>query len=271
MPELPEVETTRRGLLDAMTGRSIASARVHDRRLRWAIQDDFEERLAGARIETLTRRAKYLLVATDRGTIIIHLGMSGNLRVVPADLPTRLHDHVEFILDDGRSVRFNDPRRFGSMHLVAGDPNLHTLLAHLGPEPLSDTFTGEHLFQASRGRKVAIKVFLMNAAQVVGVGNIYASESLFHAGIRPTKAAGKLTRAECIRLAEQVKRVLSDAIEVGGTTLRDYVNPEGNPGYFRQRLYVYERAGKACRRCQTAITQRVLGQRSTYWCATCQR
>jgi formamidopyrimidine-DNA glycosylase len=271
VPELPEVETTRRGLLEAMTGRRIVSATVHDRRLRWAVQPDLEERLADACIETLTRRAKYLLVHTDHGTLIIHLGMSGNLRVVPADIPVRLHDHVELLLDDGRAVRFNDPRRFGSMHFVNGDPNEHPLLAHLGPEPLCDEFDGEHLYDASRGRKVAIKVFLMNAAQVVGVGNIYASESLFHAGIRPTKAAGKLTKGECARLAEQVKRVLSDAIEVGGTTLRDYVNPEGNPGYFRQRLYVYERAGKACRRCQTAITHRVIGQRSTYWCATCQR
>jgi formamidopyrimidine-DNA glycosylase len=271
VPELPEVETTRRGLLDAMTARQIASVRVHDRRLRWPIQQDLESRLEGARVERLERRAKYLLVVTDRGTLIVHLGMSGSLRVAPAELPLRLHDHLELRLDDGRSVRFNDPRRFGSVHLVDGNPLAHPLLAELGPEPLSDAFDGAHLYRVSRGRKVAIKVFLMNASHVVGVGNIYASESLFHAGIRPTKIAGKLTQAECARLAAEVKRVLSDAIEVGGTTLRDYVDPEGNPGYFRQRLFVYERQGKACRRCRTEITQRVLGQRSTYWCATCQR
>ncbi len=271
MPELPEVETTRRGLLDAMTHRRIRAVRVHDRRLRWPVEPGLEEALTDARVEQLERRAKYLLVRTDRGTLIVHLGMSGSLRVVTGDGPRRLHDHVELVLDDDRTVRFNDPRRFGSFHWVTGDPLAHPLLVHLGPEPLSDAFHGAHLYEASRGRSVAVKVFIMNAAQVVGVGNIYASESLFHAGIRPTKAAGKLTRAECERLAGEIKRVLSDAIEVGGTTLRDYVDPDGNPGYFRQRLYVYEREGKACRRCQTAISHRVIGQRATYWCATCQR
>ncbi len=271
MPELPEVETTRRGLLDAMTGQSISAVRVHEPRLRWPIEADLPLRLTGARIERLERRAKYLLVITDRGTLIIHLGMSGSLRVAPASLPLRLHDHVELQLGDDRAVRFNDPRRFGSMHLVKGDPLAHPLLAGLGPEPLSEDFDGRHLFQTSRRRKTPIKIFLMNAAHVVGVGNIYASESLFHAGIRPTKMAGKLTQAECMRLAGEVKRVLGDAIEVGGTTLRDYVDPEGNPGYFRQRLFVYERAGKACRRCSTPITHKVLAQRSTYWCSTCQR
>lgn len=271
MPELPEVETTRRGLLDALTGRRIESMRVYDRRLRWPIESAMEDRVAGAQVLRLERRAKYLLVITDRGTLIVHLGMSGSLRVAPDSLPLRLHDHVEWLLEDGRAVRFNDPRRFGSIHWVEVDPLTHPLLAELGPEPLSDDFDGNTLYRKSRDRKSTIKVFLMNAAHVVGVGNIYASESLFHAGIRPTRPAGKVTRAECDRLAGEVKRVLSDAIEVGGTTLRDYVDPDGNPGYFRQRLFVYERAGKACRRCTGPITQRVIGQRSTYWCPICQR
>jgi len=271
VPELPEVETTRRGLLDAMTTQRIESVRIHDRRLRWPIEADLETQLTGARVERLERRAKYLLVVTDRGTLIVHLGMSGSLRVVPDVLARRLHDHVEIALDSGRTVRFNDPRRFGSLHWVTGDPLAHPLLATLGPEPLSEDFDGAHLYRSSRGRKVPAKVFIMNAAHVVGVGNIYASESLFHAGVRPTKSAGKLTQAECQRLAAEIKRVLSDAIEVGGTTLRDYVDPDGNPGYFRQRLFVYDRAGKACRRCHAPISQRIIGQRSTYWCPICQR
>jgi formamidopyrimidine-DNA glycosylase len=271
VPELPEVETTRRGLLEAMTGRRLVAVRIHDRRLRWPIEEGLEAAVAGAHVIRLERRAKYLLIVTDRGTLIVHLGMSGSLRVVTGDWPLRPHDHVELALDHGPSVRFNDPRRFGSLHWVTGDPMAHPLLAGLGPEPLSEAFSGEQLYRVSRGRKVAVKILILNAAHVVGVGNIYASESLFHAGIRPTKAAGKLTRAEAQRLAAEIKRVLGDAIEVGGTTLRDYVDPEGNPGYFRQRLYVYERDGKACRRCQTPISHRVIGQRSTYWCPTCQR
>lgn len=271
MPELPEVETTRRGLLEALTGQRILAAVVHDRRLRWPVEDGVEASLCGARVERLDRRAKYLLVVTDRGTLVVHLGMSGSLRVVTDTVPLRLHDHVELQLEHGRSVRFNDPRRFGSIHWVTGDPLTHPRLHKLGPEPLSEPFSGDYLYEISRGRRVSVKAFIMNAAHVVGVGNIYASESLFHAAIRPTRLAGKLTRADCARLVEEIRRVLSDAIEVGGTTLRDYVDPAGNPGYFRQRLYVYERDGKPCRRCQTPIRHRVTGQRSTYWCPTCQR
>jgi formamidopyrimidine-DNA glycosylase len=265
------VETTRRGLVDAMAGQQIQAIHVHERRLRWPVEAGLETAVAGARVVRLDRRAKYLLIVTDRGTLIVHLGMSGSLRVVTGAVPLRLHDHIEFRLGDGRSVRYNDPRRFGSLHWVTGDPLAHPLLADLGPEPLSEAFSGEHLYRLSRGRRVSIKAFIMNAAHVVGVGNIYASESLFHAAIRPTRIAGKLTRADCDRLAGEIRRVLGDAIEVGGTTLRDYVDPEGNPGYFRQRLFVYEREQKPCRRCTTAIRQQVIGQRSTYWCPTCQR
>jgi formamidopyrimidine-DNA glycosylase len=271
MPELPEVETTRRGLMPLLQGRRIVQVLVHERRLRWTLPRGFEAALAGRVVREVGRRAKYLLVATDGPTLLVHLGMSGSLRAADPGTPRRLHDHVELLLDSGRCVRFNDPRRFGSMHAVDGVPGEHALLRSLGPEPLSDAFDADYLQARSRGRKVAIKQFVMNAAIVVGVGNIYASEALFHAGVAPGRAAGRLTRAECARIVTAVRRVLESAIRVGGTTLRDYLDTDGNPGYFRQKLFVYERAGLACRRCETPIRQRVQGQRSTYWCPTCQR
>jgi formamidopyrimidine-DNA glycosylase len=270
MPELPEVETTRRGLEDAWVGRQIVAATVHDRRLRWPVPDSFEALCTGARVRALRRRAKYLLVDTDRSVIIIHLGMSGSLRITAATQEARLHDHVEWQLDDGRCVRFNDPRRFGSIHLT-DDATTHPLLAALGPEPLDDAFNAGSLYASTRGRRVAIKQHIMNAHHVVGVGNIYASEALFGAGITPGRAAGRLTRADCERLAASIKKVLAAAIKVGGTTLRDYIDATGNPGYFRQKLDVYEREGEACRRCDHPIKHRVQGQRSTYWCPSCQR
>ncbi len=181
------------------------------------------------------------------------------------------HDHVDLVLDSGRILRFNDPRRFGCLLWTAGDPGRHPLLAELGPEPLEPGFDGDYLWRRARGRRVAVKLFIMNAAVVVGVGNIYASEALFRAGIRPTTAAQRLSRARMEALAGSIRDVLGEAIRVGGTTLRDYVNPDGLPGYFRQRLFVYERAGEPCRRCGTPIRHRVQGQRSTYWCPACQR
>lgn len=271
MPELPEVETSRRGLLPLLKGRRIVEVRVHERRLRWRLPRGFEAALAGRTVKDIARRAKYLLIATDGPTLLVHLGMSGSLRSADPAQPRRTHDHVELLLDSGRCIRFNDPRRFGCMMALEGDPGAHALLRSLGPEPLDDGFDAAYLHGRSRGRRVAVKPFLMNAAIVVGVGNIYASEALFHAGIAPGRAAGRLTRAECERLVAAVQRVLSSAIRAGGTTLRDYVDPDGNPGYFRQTLYVYERAGEPCRRCATAVRQRVQGQRSTYWCPTCQR
>ncbi|MBS0393974.1 MAG: bifunctional DNA-formamidopyrimidine glycosylase/DNA-(apurinic or apyrimidinic site) lyase [Proteobacteria bacterium] len=271
MPELPEVETTRRGLAPVLRGRRIGAVRVRERRLRWPLPAGFEAALAGARVTGVGRRGKYLLIGTDRGTLLVHLGMSGSLRAVDPAEPPRPHDHVELVLDSGRCVRFNDPRRFGTLQLVRGDPAAHALLRGLGPEPLGAGFDADYLYARARGRRVAVKKFLMNAAIVVGVGNIYASEALFRAGIRPQRAAGRLTRAEAARLVAAVRRVLAAAIRVGGTTLRDYVNADGLPGYFRQKLYVYERAGQPCRRCGTPIRQRVQGQRSTYWCPSCQR
>jgi formamidopyrimidine-DNA glycosylase len=271
MPELPEVETTRRGIAPALEGRAIAEVRVRERRLRWALPDDFEANLAGRRVLEVGRRAKYLLVRTDGGTLIVHLGMSGSLRVLPGTTPPLTHDHVDLVLDSGQCVRFNDPRRFGSMHFVVGDPAEHKLLRSLAPEPLSDAFDGGVLHARARGRKVAVKLFLMDAKTVVGVGNIYASEALFRARVNPRRAAGRLSREAHDRIAQAVKDVLADAIHVGGTTLRDYVNADGMPGYFRQKLYVYERAGEPCRVCGTAIRHCVQGQRSTYWCPSCQK
>jgi formamidopyrimidine-DNA glycosylase len=271
MPELPEVETTRRGLLPAVSGRAIQTVHVRERRLRWTLPADFEERLTGRRVRTIERRGKYLLFVTDQGTLIVHLGMSGSLRLVAAGAEHSRHDHVDIVLDSGRAVRFDDPRRFGSMHFTADNPLVHPLLAALAPEPLSQAFDGRYLHQRARRKRVAVKQFMMDSHAVVGVGNIYASEALYRARIRPGRAAGRLTLAECARLAAAIKRVLARAIQVGGTTLRDYVNADGEPGYFRQKLYVYERAGRPCRRCRTPIRQSRQGARSTYWCPNCQR
>jgi formamidopyrimidine-DNA glycosylase len=217
------------------------------------------------------RRAKYLLFAIEGGvTLILHLGMSGSLRVLPAATPRRLHDHLDLVLDTGQALRFNDPRRFGSLHWTRDDPAGHPLLRRLAPEPLGPEFTADYLWRATRGRRVAIKSLLMNAQLVVGVGNIYASEALFRAGIRPRRQARGLRREEVARLVAAVRAVLAMAIEVGGTTLRDYVGADGNPGYFRQQLFVYERAGEPCRVCGAPVRHAVQAQRSTYWCATCQ-
>ena len=224
----------------------------------------------GCTIRSAGRRAKYLLLETDAGTLILHLGMSGSLRVLPASTPRITHDHVDIELDSGQTLRFNDPRRFGSL-LFAADAAAHPLLKGLAPEPLEDDFDGEYLWKITRRRKVAIKQLIMNARLVVGVGNIYASEALFRARIRPRKQARSLTRQDCTRLARAIKATLTMAVKVGGTTLRDYVGADGNPGYFRQKLYVYERADKACRVCGHSIKQLTQGQRSTYWCSYCQK
>jgi formamidopyrimidine-DNA glycosylase len=271
MPELPEVETTRRGLSPVLAGRTIQSVQVRERRLRWTLPGDFEARLTGRRVRTIERRGKYLLFVTDQGTLIVHLGMSGSLRLVAAGTEYTAHDHVDIALDSGRVVRFNDPRRFGSMHFTTENPLAHPLLARLAPEPLTEQFDGGYLHQRARRKRVSVKQFLMDSHVVVGVGNIYASEALYRARIRPRRAAGRLSAADCARLAAAIKRVLARAIQVGGTTLRDYVNADGEPGYFRQKLYVYERAGRPCRRCRTPIRQSRQGARSTYWCPHCQR
>jgi formamidopyrimidine-DNA glycosylase len=271
MPELPEVETTRRGIAPALIGRRIVAAVVRDRRLRWPIDKHVEASVKGQTVRAVERRGKYILIKLHTGALIVHLGMSGSLRVLESDVPPRPHDHWDLVLDSGKVLRFHDPRRFGSLHWTTDDPNAHKLLAKLAPEPLSEAFDADYLFRATRKRQVAIKQFIMNSQVVVGVGNIYASEALFRAGISPRRAARRLTRAQAAALTKAIKEVLAEAIHIGGTTLRDYVNADGIPGYFRQKLFVYERAGEACRVCETPVKQFVQGQRSTYWCATCQR
>jgi formamidopyrimidine-DNA glycosylase len=271
VPELPEVETTRRGIEPHVVGRRIRRLVVHDRRLRWPVDAQLAELVAGSAIRRAGRRAKYLLLETDAGTLILHLGMSGSLRVLPVTTPRIAHDHVDIELDSGVTLRFNDPRRFGSLLFTAGDPALHPLLEGLAPEPLEDSFDADYLWKITRRRKVAIKQLIMNARLVVGVGNIYASEALFCARIRPRRQARTLSRAQCVKLARAIKTTLAMAVKVGGTTLRDYVGADGNPGYFRQKLYVYERDGKPCRVCGMPVKQFTQGQRSTYWCSNCQK
>jgi formamidopyrimidine-DNA glycosylase len=270
LPELPEVETTRRGLAPHVRGRRVTQLLVYEPRLRWRIARDLPAKVAGERIRSVGRRAKYLLLGLESGTLLLHLGMSGNLRVVPADTPRLKHDHFDLVLDSGRALRFNDPRRFGSL-LFTPEPSRHPLLKSLGPEPFSAAFDADYLFRITRRRRVAIKQLLMNSRLVVGVGNIYASEALFRARIRPRRQARTLSRAECAQLVRAVRAVLRQAIRSGGTTLRDYLGADGAPGYFRQRLYVYERDGRPCRRCRTAVRALTQGQRSTYYCPSCQK
>jgi formamidopyrimidine-DNA glycosylase len=270
MPELPEVETTRRGLEPHLAGQIILRLTVHDHRLRWPVDARLPQTLAGQRVEAVDRRAKYLLLRLTHGTVLWHLGMSGSLRIVPSDLPTDPHDHIDLALTSGRTVRFNDPRRFGCLIYVTGDPQHHPLLAKLAPEPFAAAFDADYLWRISRRRKVSVKQLIMNGQLVTGVGNIYASEVLFQAGIRPRRQGRSLKREEVARLIIAIRKVLKQAIRVGGTTLRDYVSPDGNPGYFRQKLFVYERAGEPCRNCGTLIRGFTQGQRSTYYCPGCQ-
>ena len=270
MPELPEVETTRRGIEPWLVGRRIDGLLVREWRLRWRVPRSLPGRIRGARIRSVGRRAKYLLIGTDAGTLILHLGMSGSLRVLDATAPPLAHDHVDLVLDSGKCLRFNDPRRFGCLLFTDREPARHKLLAALAVEPLSEEFTGEALWRRARGKRVSVKAFVMDSRTVAGVGNIYASEALFRAGVRPRRAAGRIRRAEWQRIVAAIREVLGDAIRQGGTTLRDYVNADGTPGYFRQELYVYERAGEPCRRCETPIRQFQQGQRSTYFCPSCQ-
>lgn len=270
MPELPEVETTRRGVRAALRGQLITGFELREHRLRWPVSRALARELPGQRVREVRRRAKYLLIELDRGTLIAHLGMSGSLRIVPGGTAWLPHDHYEIALDSGRALRFNDPRRFGSLHWTTDNPLGHPLLAGLGPEPLGRDFDGDYLADRARGRRVAVKQFLLDQRIVVGVGNIYASEALFRAGIHPRRAAGRVSRERYHRLAAAVREVLEEAIRQGGTTLRDYVSPDGTPGYFRQKLFVYERAGEPCRRCHAAIRRLAQGQRSTYFCPVCQ-
>ena len=270
MPELPEVETIRRGLAPLLADRRIARLTVREPRLRWPVAQGLGRRIRGQRIASVDRRGKYLLLELETGCLMIHLGMSGSLRYLKEAEPPLKHDHFDLVLENGDLVRYNDPRRFGSLQLTR-DPAKHSLIRHLGPEPLGPEFTGEYLWRRSRGRKTAIKQLIMNGEIVVGVGNIYASEALFRAGIHPSRPAGRISRQRFDRLCEEIRAVLEDALRSGGTTLRDFVGSDGKPGYFRQRLSVYDRDGKPCRNCGQAIKRRVIGQRASYFCPTCQR
>lgn len=271
MPELPEVETTRRGIEPHLVGQRVRKIVVRDRRLRWPIPESFEPSIVGKTIEGVGRRAKYLVVDVGDGHFLIHLGMSGSLRVLMDELEPDAHDHVDVILDNGTTLRYNDPRRFGSMHWVDGDPAEHWLLAELGPEPLSDEFNAQWLRELAGRRKGPVKNFIMQQSVVVGVGNIYASEALYIAGIHPTRPAGRVSLQRYETLVEAIKMTLAAAIEVGGTTLRDFVDANGAPGYFSQKLKVYGREGEPCDQCGSSIRKRVIGQRSSFFCGRCQR
>ncbi|REJ65442.1 MAG: bifunctional DNA-formamidopyrimidine glycosylase/DNA-(apurinic or apyrimidinic site) lyase [Proteobacteria bacterium] len=270
MPELPEVETTRRGIEPHVVGRKVTAVTVRDRRLRWPISDDLEERLQGARVLATRRRAKYLLIDFQGGSLLVHLGMSGSLRLVMETEEPRKHDHVDIGLDSGFLLRYHDPRRFGSMHWL--DDASHMLLDHLGPEPLATDFSADYLYRISRKRSAPVKHFIMDAKVVVGVGNIYANEALFMAGIRPDRAANKISQARYELLVDAIKQVLATAIEVGGTTLRDFVGGDGKAGYFAQSLQVYGRAGEPCKRCKDQTLREIRqSNRSTVFCSSCQR
>lgn len=270
MPELPEVETVRRGLAPHLIGQRLSGANIRESRLRWPVPDDLGQRVAGRRIERLERRGKYLIMALDQGNLILHLGMSGSLRLLSTSAPPEKHDHVDLRLEDGHLLRYRDPRRFGAI-LWCSLPDQHPLLAQLGIEPLGDEFDGDWLYAAGRGHRTAIKSWLMDAHRIVGVGNIYANEALFHAGIHPLTEAGKLSRPRCRRLAQAVRETLQSAIAAGGSTLRDFVNGHGEPGYFQQTYYVYGRAGEPCRTCGSPIKKLRQNNRATYFCPACQK
>jgi len=270
MPELPEVETTRRGITSHIKGQTIKTVIVREKRLRWEVPDTLSTILPGQQVQQINRRGKYLLIECNQGHLIIHLGMSGNLRVLPTDTPIKKHDHVDIVFKD-ICLRYHDPRRFGCI-LWTSEPILtHRLLVNLGIEPLETKRMGEHLHKHAQGRRMAVKQYIMNAKIVVGVGNIYANEVLFLAGIHPTQAAGSINLEQYQRLANNIKQILNQAIEMGGTTLRDFTDSSGNPGYFSQRLQVYGRAGLDCVQCGNTIEEQKIGQRASYYCPVCQQ
>ncbi|MDH3646623.1 MAG: bifunctional DNA-formamidopyrimidine glycosylase/DNA-(apurinic or apyrimidinic site) lyase [Gammaproteobacteria bacterium] len=270
MPELPEVEITRRGIAPAIKGIAVKKVVIRQRRLRWPISAGLARELPGETVDSVDRRAKYLLLGTTAGTLITHLGMSGSLRALSNPGPAQKHDHVDIVFANGTCLRFTDPRRFGSMLWTRRDPLRHRLLARLGPEPLHPEFDGEYLYKSARGRRGAIKLHIMNAATVVGVGNIYASEALYAAGINPRRAAGRISLPRMQLLSDTIKLVLENAIKVGGTTLRDFTGGDGQPGYFQLELNAYDRDGQPCPGCGSAIRRIVIGQRSTFYCPHCQ-
>lgn len=272
MPELPEVETTRRGLAPHAQDATLTRLKIRDHRLRWPVDPALADLVADRKIESLGRRGKYLLIQLqgDR-CLILHLGMSGRVRAVPAGTPPQRHDHVDFVLNNGNTLRFTDPRRFGSLHGIAGSPLIHPLLRSLGPEPLTQAFNGHYLWAHSRQRRMPVKAYIMDSHVVVGVGNIYAAEALYRAGIHPARAAGRIAAQRYDRLADTIKAVLGEAIAAGGTTLRDYRGSNDDPGFFQQDLFVYGRGHQPCRGCGRALRSIRLAQRATVYCPRCQR
>ena len=271
MPELPEVETTLRGIKPYIKNSIVERVEIRQRKLRWPITRNLASRISGEPILDVTRRAKYLLLTFPYGTLMIHLGMSGRLNIVPESSRVGKHDHVDLILSSGSVLRFNDPRRFGSILWTSSDPFQTPQLAHLGPEPFDTSFSGDALFKVTRGKRSSVKNFIMDGRVVVGVGNIYANEALFRSGIAPRRLIRNISLHRYRRLVVAIQDVLSDAIEAGGTTLRDYSQVTGEPGYFKQDLLVYNRAGQPCSRCNSIIRSRVISQRSSYYCPNCQR
>ncbi len=270
MPELPEVETARRGIAPHLRGQRIVRVDLRQTRLRFPVTRGLADSLTGARITDVGRRAKYLLIGTDRGTLLIHLGMSGSLRILAGFENASRHDHFDIWLESGHGLRFTDPRRFGSLLWTTRDALKHRLLKHLGPEPLTKDFSGAYLYALSRRRKTPIKPLIMDGRVVVGIGNIYSSEALFAAGIRPTRQSGRISLARMELLVTKIKDVLHRAIRAGGTTLRDFTGSEGTPGYFAQELSVYDRAGQPCPTCSAPVRKKVLSQRASYYCVDCQ-
>ncbi|HEX8009517.1 MAG TPA: bifunctional DNA-formamidopyrimidine glycosylase/DNA-(apurinic or apyrimidinic site) lyase [Casimicrobiaceae bacterium] len=271
MPELPEVETTRRGVAPHVERQKVTAVRIYDRRLRWPVPRDLARRLVGRTVDRVDRRSKYLLFRVGADTLLVHMGMTGSLRVFTQPPPKQRHDHVDLEFGNGVVLRYRDPRRFGAMLWSAGSATEHRLLASLGVEPFAPAFHAEYMYEATRGRSAAIKLALMDSRLVVGVGNIYANESLFRAGIRPDRAANRVGRARLARLVDAVRDTLTEAIAKGGSTVRDYVDSRGEPGYFQLDSYVYDREGEPCRVCGTSIRAVRLGGRSTYFCPRCQR
>ncbi len=271
MPELPEVETTRRGLHPHVAGCRIVAVHVYDRRLRWPVPETLPGKAVGQIIERIDRRSKYLLFRLGEDTLLVHLGMTGTLRLWRSPPPRQPHDHIDIVLDSGVTLRYHDPRRFGAMLWVPGRADEHPLLSRLGPEPLSPAFDADYLWHATRRRSAAIKLTLMDNHVVVGVGNIYANESLFRAGIHPTTPARRISRRRLGRLVDEVRSTLTDAIAKGGSTLRDYVDSSGKRGYFQLDYFVYGRAGLPCRVCGNAIKSVRQAGRATSYCPRCQR
>lgn len=270
MPELPEVETVRRGLEPFIEGATIQEVIIRQTQLRWPISSQIVKKLKQQKIREVSRRGKYLLIQVTQGTLIIHLGMSGSLRILSDNASIARHDHVDIVFSDQKLLRYNDPRRFGAILWTEDDPAQHPLLKALGPEPLEEQFTGAYLKQASLNRMVAIKPFIMNSKIVTGIGNIYATEALFLAKIHPAMKTGLITKSQCDQLVDAIKHILQSAIFQGGTTLKDFVNSEGKPGYFSQKLHAYGRAGLPCTCCGGLLQTMQLGQRSTVFCGNCQ-